>query len=83
MATGCWGVKLEKNFNHRSFGIKDLGEKSFQIFEFKGLTCKIFRNRELLAFVRNQSSERNLGSPLPPSHFFKVFILKELNITFS
>src|SRR5450759_332120 len=31
----------------RSFGIIELGKKSRKIFEFKGLICKIFRNKDL------------------------------------
>jgi hypothetical protein len=37
----------EKKLSYRSFRIIDLGEKLRQIFEFKGLICKIFRNKDL------------------------------------
>jgi hypothetical protein len=37
----------QKKPSPRSFGIIGLGEKSRQIFEFKGLIRKIFRNKEL------------------------------------
>jgi hypothetical protein len=33
----------------RSFGIMGLGRNSRQIFGFKGLICKIFRNKDLAA----------------------------------
>jgi len=36
-----------KNLFFRSFGISELQEKSRKIFEFKGLTGKIFRNKDL------------------------------------
>ena len=34
-------------FIFRPFGINDLGRNSRKIFEFKGLICKIFRNKDL------------------------------------
>jgi hypothetical protein len=38
---------LAKKLLPRSFGIMELGKKSRKIFEFKGLICKIFRNKDL------------------------------------
>jgi hypothetical protein len=38
---------LKKSNHHRSFRIKRLGKNSRQIFEFKRLICKIFRNKDL------------------------------------
>jgi hypothetical protein len=39
--------KATKKLHSPIFRIIELGEKSPQIFEFKGLICKIFRNKDL------------------------------------
>jgi len=42
-------VSAPKKITPRSFGIIELDKKSGKIFEFKGLICKIFRNKDLAA----------------------------------
>jgi hypothetical protein len=48
-----------KNLLLRSFGIIELGGKSRQIFGYKGLICKIFRNKDLRL---SKSAENGFGA---------------------
>jgi hypothetical protein len=56
VTTRTWALSSGKKLIVRPFGIMGLGENSCQIFEFKGLIGKIFRNKDLEAsFSRFQS----------------------------
>jgi len=55
-----------KFFISRPFRIIYLAGNSFQIFEFKGVICKIFRNKELAGLASSQDFRREgLDSRLP------------------
>jgi hypothetical protein len=68
----------------RSFGIMELGGNSCQIFGFKGLAGKFFKNQRLsveilpFGFVLGQ----DFGSGLPASTTLRVAPAKRLKLTF-
>ena len=56
----------------RSFGIIELGGKSRQVFGFKGLIGKVFRNKDLAVKIGLNRRIQDFGDGLTPAKRLKL-----------